>query len=306
MGIRHLGYACICMSLGDKVTTNRTTVLRTFSLERAASLALSNCQDLIKIMEWNAKNGIKFFRVSSNLFPFVTHEDVAYRLDDLSTARQIREALKTAGTVAKNNGIRVNSHPGPFTILAAPREKVVAAAIRDIEIHSVVGDLLDNESESLFNINFHMGSDYGDKKASAKRYVENLKRLSPNARKRLTVENDDKGKLYSVRDLYDLVYQQSGVPIVFDVHHHQFCTGGMSDREAAKLALGTWGGYVPEIHYSESRTAMNSKLGGRVMPNAHSDYIDDVIPNYDGTYDVMVESKAKDLTLLKYLERRNG
>lgn len=301
MAYRHLGFACICMSLGDKVTTSRSTVLRTFTMERAESMALANCQDLIKIMEWNAANDVKFFRVSSAMFPFMTHEKVGYKLDDLATHMEIKLALKTAGDIAKKHGIRLNSHPGPFTILSSPNDKIVDATVRDIEMHSLVGDLLGNEGESLFNINFHMGSDYGDKKASAKRYSDNLSRLSENARKRLTVENDDKGKLYSVRDLYDLVYQQCGVPIVFDVHHHQFCTGAMADVDAAKLAFTTWGQYIPEIHYSESRTVQNSTLDGcNVRAIAHSDYLSGTIPSYTGMYDVMIESKAKDLSLLKY------
>ena len=303
MAIRHLGYACICMSLGKSVSTNRSTVLRTFSIERASSLALSNAQDLKKILEWNTKNGIKFFRISSTLFPFMTHESVGYDFKELPLHVQIAKALKDAGTVARKHGIRLNSHPGPFTILASPNKKVVDATIRDLEMHSLVADLIDNdESETPFNINFHMGSDYGDKKEAAKRYVENLDRLSPAARKRVSVENDDKGKLFSVRDLHELIYQKSGVPIVFDVHHHQFCTGGMKDVDASKLALKTWGKGVPEIHYSESRTIHNSTLekDEKIRPTAHSDYITGRIPDYDGTFDVMVECKAKDLAILKY------
>jgi len=308
MAIRHIGFACICLSLGKGITTNRGTILRLFDIERASNLALSNCQDLIKIMEWNGKNGIKFFRISSDIFPFMTHEGVGYKLEQLHHHLQIKDSLKEAGTVAKKYGIRINSHPGPFTILSSPNEKVVSATIRDIEMHSLVGDLLDCEGESRFNINFHMGSDYGDKKASAKRYVENLTRLSSGARKRITIENDDKGKLYSVKDLYEMIYQDCGVPIVFDVHHHQFCTGGLTDKEAAKLALRTWGAYVPEIHYSESRTIENSVLDGpKVRLQAHSDYVSGEIPNYyDGTYDVMVEAKAKDLAVLKYHRRKNA
>lgn len=45
---------------------------------------------------------------------------------------------------------------------------------------------------------------------------------------RLTVENDDRASMYSVRDLlrlHDMCTPQ--LPIVFDFHHWRFCTGAL-------------------------------------------------------------------------------
>ena len=76
----------------------------------------------------------------------------------------------------------------------------------------------------------------------------------PNSVKsRLTVENDDKATMYSVKDLYEGVYKVIGIPIVFDYHHHRFCTGDLSEQEALEMAISTWGDIKPVVHYSESR-----------------------------------------------------
>ena len=57
----NLGYACINMELSQqpkskRVTTNRSMIRRTFDekgLPYASELALANCRDLLKILQWN-------------------------------------------------------------------------------------------------------------------------------------------------------------------------------------------------------------------------------------------------------------
>ena len=73
----NLGYACINMQLSSqpkskRIMTNRSMIRRTFDekgLPYASELALANCRDLIKILKWNEANNIRFFRLSSDLFP---------------------------------------------------------------------------------------------------------------------------------------------------------------------------------------------------------------------------------------------
>ena len=40
--------------------------------------------------------------------------------------------------------------------------------------------------------------------------------------------------MWSVKHIYDHIHRVIGIPIVFDYHHHRFCTGGQSEEEAAK------------------------------------------------------------------------
>ena len=56
------------------------------------------------------------------------------------------------------------------------------------------------------------------------RFAKNFRRLSPSAQKRLTVENDDWPNAFSLADLLKL-YEKTGIPLVFDFHHHRFCPG---------------------------------------------------------------------------------
>ncbi len=117
---------------------------------------------------------------------------------------------------------------------------------------------------------------------------------------RLTVENDDKASMYSVKDLM-YIHERIGIPIVFDYHHHSFCTGDLSEEEALNLAVSTWGDIKPVVHYSESK-ALNENLN--VKPQAHSDYIKEIPNTYGLDVDIMVEAKAKELSILEYIQAK--
>ncbi len=289
----NLGYACINMSMGKKVGTNRTMVKRTFQakgLDYVSELALLNAKDIIKILEWNRMNGIKFFRLSSALIPWGDNID----LTQLKDYKEIKSELKKAGDFAKYWGIRITSHPGPFVVLVSPKENVVAAAIADLELHGKVFDMMGLSKTPYNKINIHCNGVYGDKISAMDRFCKNFKRLSKSVQSRLTVENDDKASMYSVCDLM-YIHERIGIPIVFDYHHYKFCSGVLSEDEALEVAASTWPrGITPVVHYSES------KEGSK--PQAHSDYIKQLPNTYGINVDIMVEAKAKELAILPFIK----
>jgi UV DNA damage endonuclease len=292
----NLGYACICMSKGKYVTTNRTMVKKTFEskgLDYVSELALANASDIIKILEWNRMNGIKFFRLSSAIIPWGDHLDIT----QLKDYKEIKRILKQAGDFAKFWNMRINSHPGPFNVLPSPNESVVQKTLSDLELHGKIFDMMGLSKTHYNNINIHCNGVYGDKTSAMDRLIQNFKRLSPSVRKRLTLENDDKASMYSVKDLM-YIHEQTGIPIVFDYHHHQFCTGGLTEEEALKLAATTWPtGITQEVHYSESKALHENNP--KEKPQAHSKYINNLPNTYGLDIDIMLECKAKELALLE-------
>ena len=296
----NLGYACINMTLSKQgITTNRSMIKRTFQskgIEYASELALHNVRDLIEIIKWNYKNDIHFFRMSSNLFPWSSE----YKLSDLPDYNKIRCLLHGAGMLCKKYGQRITSHPGPFNVLVSPSEKVIQNTITDLSIHGEVFDLMGLSHTPYNKINIHCNGVYGDKISAMDRFCKNYDRLPESVRGRLTVENDDKASMYSVKDLM-YIHERIGIPIVFDYHHHKFNTGGLTEQQALELAASTWGDIIPVVHYSESKSLHESN--DTIKPQAHSDYISEYINTYGIDVDVMIEAKAKELCLIKY---RNG
>ena len=295
----NLGYACINMSLGKNVTTNRSMVKRTFNekgLDYVSELALANSKDVLKILVWNKNNNIKFFRLSSALVPWGDGLD----LTTLKDYNEISIALCRAGDYAKANGIRITSHPGPFVVLTSPKENVVEAAIKDLELHGKIFDLLGLSQTPYNKINIHCNGVYGDKLSAMDRFCENYLRLSDSVKKRLTVENDDKATMYNVKDLM-YIHNKINIPIVFDYHHHTFNTGDLTEEEALKLAIATWGDITPVVHYSESKALHEEN--NKLKPQAHSDYIKSLPNTYGLNVDIMVEAKAKELAILPFIKK---
>jgi UV DNA damage endonuclease len=284
------------MSKGKYVTTNRTMVKKTFEskgLDYVSELALANASDIIKILEWNRMNGIKFFRLSSAIIPWGDHLDIT----QLKDYKEIKRILKQAGDFAKFWNMRINSHPGPFNVLPSPNESVIQKTLSDLELHGKIFDMMGLSKTPYNNINIHCNGVYGDKTSAMDRLIQNFKRLSPSVRKRLTLENDDKASMYSVKDLM-YIHEQTGIPIVFDYHHHQFCTGGLTEEEALKLAATTWPtGITQEVHYSESKALHENNP--KEKPQAHSKYINNLPNTYGLDIDIMLECKAKELALLE-------
>ena len=297
----NLGYACINMTLGKqkpKVTTNRSMIKKTFNekgVEYAGELGLQNSMDLFKILEWNVQNNIKVFRLSSDMFPWASE----YGIENSPYYKRIETVLQACGHYAKKHGIRITCHPGPFNVLVSPNEKVVQNTITDLEIHGKIFDMLGLSRTPYNKINIHCNGVYGDKISAMDRFCENFERLSESVKSRLTVENDDKGTMYSVKDLM-YIHDRIGIPIVFDYHHHKFCTGDLSEQEALELALSTWSDDIkPIVHYSESK--MLHESNDKLKPQAHSDYINELPNLYGNDVDVMVEAKAKELAILPFI-----
>ena len=303
----NIGYACINMQLsypqkyGGKekgvkpITTGRSMIKRTFEskgLDYANELTLANVMDLNRIIDWNILNGYKFFRMTSGLAPWKSE----YEWDDLEDISTIRTYLRSAGIKCETHNVRITSHPGPFNVLTSPHEHVVENCISDLTDHGDTFDMM-NLSRTPYNkINIHIGGAYGDKPKSMERFCKNFERLPESVQSRLTVENDDKASMYSVKELYDGIYKRIGIPIVFDYHHHRFCDGGLSEQEALELAISTWpDDIVPVVHYSESRS--KEQLDEKIKPQAHSDLIKQLPNTYGHNVDIMVEAKHKELAI---------
>jgi UV DNA damage endonuclease len=291
-----VGYCCINTMLRKKnITTARGMIKRTFTergIAYASELALQNAKDLLTIIEWNHQHDIKVFRMGSGIFPWGTEYDVR----DLPHYTQIRDTLKSAGNLATKYNQRITAHPDHFVKLGSEKPHVVENSIKDLELHSIVFDMMFDTATPYNAINIHVGMNYSDNVVN--NWLAAFDRLSPNLKARLVVENDDKASGFSIKQLYERIYNQISIPLTFDYFHHQFHSDGLDSQEAAKVAASTWpDGITPLFHYSESKN-LNENVSGN--PRAHSDYVFNIIDDYGLTIDVDLEAKAKEMALFKY------
>jgi len=286
------GYACINDELRSSkvpIYTGRSCTRRTFNdkgLPHVSRLIEANTRDLIKIVRWNIDHGIHVFRISSSMCSWASE----YELDELPDYAAIVRNLNIAGRLARAGDLRLSFHPGQFNVLSSARQSVVDNSIKDLELHGKLMDLLDQPRSHEAKINIHIG---GRRDISAvHRFADAFKQLSAAVSSRLTVENDDKANCYAVTDLIE-VNKLTGVPIVFDYHHHKFCSGDLDEADALGLAATTWSAGIRQVvHYAESRDEL------RLTP-AHSDWIEGPINAHGRELDCVLECKMKERALLR-------
>jgi len=292
------GYCCINLTLQQKydIKIGRSMIKRTFQnkgIEYAGELAEKNIRDMIEIIKWNHKMGINLYRMSSTMFPWMSE----YALTDLPNWQKISILLKGAGNLVMKYGHRIGFHPGQFCVLPSPTQKVVESSIRELDQHAFILDTMGLPQNQTYSMNIHVGGSYGDKAAAKLRFIENFKRLSKSAQNRLVLENDDKPAQYSVTDLYE-IYQATGIPITFDYHHHRCYEDPMPEEDALRLAASTWPKGIRQLcHYSSAKKLHEDNT---VMLRAHADYVYERIETYGMDLDIELETKAKELALLKY------
>jgi UV DNA damage endonuclease len=251
------------------------------------------------MIEWNEKNGIRVFRLSSEMFLHKTNPKV----EDYGYEFAIPH-LKVIAELIKKYNHRVTFHPGQFNVLGTPHKRTLEMTIKDLDYHATVLDILETGKDSVMVI--HGGGVYGEKEKTIDRWCENYENLPDKIKKRLVLENCE--KCYSIKDCLK-IHEKCGVPIVFDTHHFDCYIQLHPDEEFEEpeyyipLILETWRkkGIKPKFHVSEQ---------GYGKVGKHSDFID-ILPDYlleipkkyGDKVDVMIEAKMKELSVHDLYEK---
>ncbi|KAI0135851.1 UV-damage endonuclease [Daldinia grandis] len=256
------------------------------------ALGLANARDIVKMIRWNDKYGIKFMRLSSEMFPFSSHEEYGYKLAPFAS-----EVLAEAGRVAAELGHRLTTHPGQFTQLGSPRPEVARNAIRDLVYHDEMLTLLrlpEQLNKDAVMI-LHMGGVFGDKGATLDRFRKNYAKLSKSVKARLVLENDDVS--WTVHDLLPIC-EELNIPLVLDFHHHNIMFDKGKIREGTKDIMelyprirATWDrkGITQKMHYSEPCSeAITPRQRRKHRPRVMT------LPPCSNDMDLMIEAKDKE------------
>jgi UV DNA damage endonuclease len=301
---RRYGYCCINLSLAkDKISTNRGMVKKTFEekgIAYASELALKNVMDLSKVLQWNGNNGIKMYRMSSDIFPWCSE----YEIKDLPDYPMIVGVLKNCGLIAKVTDQRITFHPSPYGVLASENPAVVKKAIKELNQHGEIFDLMGLDRNLFYPINIHINTTKPSKKDAAIRFCNHFELLSDSVKSRLVVEVDDKKSQYNAEDLFESVHRFIGIPITFDYLHNRCHPSKYTEEEALALCLSTWPKDIPAItHYSDSKKLYEDESSREV---AHTDWIWGNVETYGLNFDIEFEVKMKDLALLKFLKENKN
>lgn len=266
---------------------------------------------LDRILDYLDRHQVRMYRMSSDIAPYATHPD----MPQFHTMVQDSAAeLQAFGAKAKRLDIRLSFHPSQFVVLNSPDPKLVKKSIWDLASQAEMLDLMELGPEAVLVI--HVGGTYGDRQASAARWVETWKTLPEPVRRRLVLEHDD--IRFSAADVL-WIHEHTGVRLVFD-YQHFWCLNpeGLELRSTVEAILRTWPeNEQPKIHFSSPRTELRQvkrkdrktrkSMVANVAPvwTGHADFCNPFefatfMRAVDGLeFDVMLEAKVKDLALIR-------
>lgn len=285
-----IGYACLTKGVVD--AKYKTCRKQNANEDNLKELIEHNLSVLEKMIDYNHREDIRLFRMSSDLIPFGSD----FEVNQLDWPLLFKEQFDRIGRKIKDYQIRVSMHPGQYTVLNSPNEEVVKRAIDDLTYHTLFMDSL--HLDSTHKIILHIGGVYQDKPSAIDRFVKVYKTLEQPIKNRLIIENDDRS--YTIKEVLD-ISEKTGAPVVYDNLHH-YINGSdyiTPDSYWINLAKKTWrekDGRA-KVHYSQQ------ELNGRV--GAHSQWIriDEFLSYYEDVapcqVDIMLEVKDKNLSAKK-------
>lgn len=288
-----LGYACVPVTI-DETSSHTLTFTNYKKLgnranEKLDSVIKSNFESLEKILKYNIRNDITFFRMTSELIPLVSHPLVKYDF-----INQYKPYYKKIGDIIKENNLRVDIHPSAYTVLNSVNEEVVTSTINILKFYQKMYEMMDIKSKIVL----HVGSKVGGKRLGMKRFIDNFNKLDEESQKLIVVENDDKS--YNIRNVLSIC-EKLKIPMVLDYHHFKVNKNNEKIENYIERIFNTWKDEVPKIHFSSPKDKKNKR--------SHNDYINvddfiDFIEKIKFTkrdFDVMIEAKKKDEALFKLI-----
>lgn len=287
-----LGLCCIFREAPIRFRRATATAIaklpRVEQRRRLSDICRHNADSLMAALTYCQQAGIGAFRINSQILPLITHPQAGYSVKELPDHNAIVNRFRECGAFARKHDIRTSLHPDQFVVIGSPRESVRRKSIQELVYQAMVAEWVNADV-----INIHAGGVYGDKTSNLKRLAKVIADLPAGIRSRLTLENDDRS--YTPADLLPLC-RHSGVPLVYDVHHHRCLPDALGEVEATEAALATWQ-REPLFHISSPLDDSGGKVDRR-----HHDFIQagDFPAGWKGLQiTVDVEAKAKELAVLK-------
>ncbi len=303
-----------------KYNTGTTTVAwlnrqtRDVAEQRLWDLTQQNMQSVHDLVErvGELDDELRMVRIGSDILSVYTHSDWGYFYKRNDVLALLERGFSKIGEVARNKQVRLSMHPGQFCVLASDNSDIVNRSIEEFEYHADMARWMGYGKQFQdFKINVHISG-----RAGPEGIRSAYKRLSPEARNTITIENEEMS-----HGLGDCLSISDVVPIVLDIHHHWVREGEYilpADARVQKV-IDSWRGVRPTMHYSISREDVLVGHAATDQPNmesllleghkksklrAHSDFywnkeVNNWALSFADKFDIMCESKGKNLASIE-------
>jgi UV DNA damage endonuclease len=300
MNFNNWSLCCISKSLSDSKQNFKTMTLSQFnkqskiiSLKELCSRILHNIVHTHRTIRFCQDNNISGYRISSSLFPVITHDSVNLCISELPNFSEIKAELERIKQTIQKKFIKLSAHPSEYISLSTNDPNILKNSFRDLAQHAELFDLLGLPQDYSCPLNIHVRKD-GDPRAITDNVMRNYETLPDNVRNRLVLENNDnRNGVWSIQNLFKYFSEPYKIPITFDYLHHSLLPGDLSEKDAFQLAHSTWGMYTPLFHYSEGIVEKN------MVTKKHKDLPDSYPTIHNPHIFLDVELKHKDQAIFK-------
>lgn len=296
-----LGYVAIALNL-EKVTSSSSVTFTRYlkisheadRLHKLKGVTYSNIKALEEILNYNIENEFHFYRITSNLIPLATHPEVMWNY-----RKYFKGDFQYIGKIIKDSNMRVDLHPDQFNVINSDKEDVVENTIKNLNMQV---DLFEDMNCEDGKMVIHIGGGKGGKEEATKRFIDNLEKFPKRIRDRLILENDD--KIFTAKEVL-AICNMTKLPMVLDVHHHDCKNDENCIGELLEDIFNTWNDekLIPKIHFSSPREfEKDRKHADYIDAEKFADFLDLVKKKVNKDFDIMIEAKQKDLTLIKLMK----
>ncbi|EJN41096.1 endonuclease for the repair of UV-irradiated DNA [Acanthamoeba polyphaga lentillevirus] len=294
-----LGYACLNSDLRNyDIFTSRKPILKTVTsqgFDYVKETIIRNLRDLFTIIIYNESHGIRFFRISSSIFPHLGNPLLPDSDYDLSFAKNL---IKEIGSYAKINGHRLTMHPGQFVQLGSNNEEVVRRSFVELQNHATLLEMLGYSSLDSSVLIVHGGGTFGDKETTLERWKSNFRKLPENIRQLICLENDENS--YGILDLLP-VCEELNVPFCLDIFHNRVSKNRIPlTKKLMKRIINTWKrrNMTPKMHFSNQEPGLRRGAHSKTI-NELPEYLFRIPDMFQTSLDIMLEVKDKEKSVLK-------
>jgi UV DNA damage endonuclease len=283
-----IGYPCVNEAMDCSSST--TFRLASYSEERLLPAVTNNLACLRRLLEWNAAQGLLFFRISSGIVPFGSHPVNTYPWQS-----HFKAEFKALGDFIKANNMRVSLHPDQFVVLNSPNPDIVRRSIDELIYQGSMLDLMELNGHAKLQI--HVGGLYDDRELAISRFAAVHATLPDAVKARVVVENDD--RLFSLKDCLHL-HELTGVPILFDNFHHECLNHGETMTEALHLAARTWDERRDGVMMMDYSSQAPGERRGKHTDSIVDELFRGFLATLEGLdVDMMLEIKDKEASALR-------
>lgn len=330
--VKRIGFACKWAEINKKgeiastegLNTGGTTMAwanrqsRRVAEEKVIEVAKRNIMNTHALIKKVATlpNELRMLRLTSDMLSFYTHPDWHDFWQSADVQNSLAHWFAPLGETARANDVRISFHPDQFVVLASDRPEVVNKSIEEFEYHVSMANWMGfGKQFQDCKINVHISG-----RAGTEGLRSAYKRLSPEARNCITIENEEIS--YGLNDCLTI---SDICPIVMDIHHHWIKSNGeyIDPKDPRiKMVVESWRGVRPVMHFSTSREDILVGHSPDIRPDletlllaghkkqflrAHSDYywnneVNQWALSFNDQFDIMCESKAKNLASFKLYE----